>query len=168
MMRLHEMQVRMTPVLRWAITGSTSSTKTHVIATTIGVSTMVIPNGDNFFFYFEEDRCSNKIKWITIYILTILFSCVSAGDSCHVLVAWIFPYVLSHNPGTLLDYAAPDPCPTLCKNNERNNKVKQGKYQTPLSWIAQDEGLFFFFCISVPYLSFHSSLRLSSRSRERS
>lgn len=106
------------------------------------------------FFYFEEDRCSNKIKWITIYILTILFSCVSAGDSCHVLVAWIFPYVLSHNLDTRLDYAAPDPCPTLCKNNERNNKVKQGKYQTPLNWIAQDEGLFIFF--ASLFHTFHS------------
>lgn len=49
MMRLHEMQVRMTPVLWWAITGTSSSTKAHVITTTIGVSTMVIPDGDSSF-----------------------------------------------------------------------------------------------------------------------
>lgn len=46
MMWLHEVQVRMAPMLWWAIAGSSSTAITQVISPTVRVSTMVIPARD--------------------------------------------------------------------------------------------------------------------------
>lgn len=43
MMRLHEVQVRVAPVLRWAVTGAPSAAVAQVISSSVGIATMIIP-----------------------------------------------------------------------------------------------------------------------------
>lgn len=82
------MQVRMAPMLRWAIAGppTTTTTITQVISSAVRVSTVVIPARDrckilgNRRYHLKEVDVSDAAN------LTSLFSCVSAGDSRHVLV----------------------------------------------------------------------------------
>lgn len=85
MMRLHEMQVRMAPMLWWAIAGPPATTITQVISYAVRVSTVIIPARDrqkilsNRSYHLKEVDVSDGAN------LTSLFSCVSAGDSRHVL-----------------------------------------------------------------------------------
>lgn len=67
-MRLHEVQVRMAPVLWWAIAGTSSTTVTHVISTTVRVYAMVIPARDGLKtlgdsrYYSKKDRTSSLLQ----------------------------------------------------------------------------------------------------------
>lgn len=46
MMRLHQMHIRMAPVLRGAVAGPASPSIAHVVPSSVGVSSVVVPVGD--------------------------------------------------------------------------------------------------------------------------
>lgn len=116
-MRLHEMQVRVAPVLRGAITGASSATVTQVVPSSVGVATMIIPGSDRAKVFSDNDQLLllllQRRNRVIGARLTSLSSCVSAGDSCRVSAGWTSPSGLGHNPGTPHDYDVPCLCPTL-------------------------------------------------------
>lgn len=140
MMRLHEMQVRMAPMLRWAIAGPPSTTITQVISPTVRVSTMVIPARDRLKILSNSGYNFKRVDVSDAAALTSLFSCVSAGDSRHVLAGWISPSDLCHNPGTHRDYVVPCPCPTPLEIYFRKYwiGIKQILNLKPFSCVGQE------------------------------
>lgn len=93
--------------------------------------------------------------------LTSLASCVSAGGSCHVLVGWISPFDLCHNPGTHRGSAVPCPCPTPWEVKESNLTSKlRGSIVWENRWLQQVKVKAFVWPTAFVY----TSLRLTCRS----
>lgn len=82
MMRLHEMQVRVAPVLRGAVTGAPSAAVTQVISSSVGIATMIIPGRDASKIVSDNEQLLGRLNRVTAAHLTSLSSCVSAGGSC--------------------------------------------------------------------------------------
>lgn len=172
-MGLHQMHVRMTPRLRGGVAGSTPTSITQVIATMVRVTSVVIPEKKSGWI-----KIVSCVLAYTLHIqnwpkhrkhLTSLFSCVSAGGSCHDAEAKISPVYLSRNRGTRHGCDAHAPGPTLlpraaCKQQPKNKHIKPGQPTRLLSNAIKIYGPFRSFCqshlvhLQITFLAFLSSV----------
>lgn len=84
MMRLHEVQVRVAPVLRGAIAGASTAAVAQVVPSSVGIAPVIIPGSDRSKAFRGDLQLLQRLKRVVAAHLTSLSSCASAGGSCRV------------------------------------------------------------------------------------